>query len=39
MGCQGCTQPEFPDQVGPFYEKITDVHVPKIGEYWQKKEV
>jgi len=39
MGCQGCTQPEFPDQLGPFYEKITDVHVPKIGEYWQKKEV
>jgi len=38
MGCQGCTQPEFPDYLGPFYEKITDVDVPKIGEYWQKRE-
>jgi len=35
MGCQGCTQPEFPD-FGSFYEKLTDVDVPKIGEYWKK---
>ncbi|MFW6114922.1 MAG: hydrogenase small subunit [Thermodesulfobacteriota bacterium] len=38
MGCQGCTQPEFPDFLGSFYEKITDVDVPKIGEYWRKQE-
>ena len=38
MGCQGCTQPEFPDFLGSFYEKITDVDVPKIGEYWKKQE-
>jgi hydrogenase small subunit len=38
MGCQGCTQPEFPDFLGSFYEKITDVDVPRIGEYWKKQE-
>ena len=38
MGCQGCTQPEFPDLLGSFYEKLTDVDVPKIGEYWTKRE-
>lgn len=38
MGCQGCTQPEFPDFLGSFYEKLTDVDVPKIGEYWKEKE-
>lgn len=38
MGCQGCTQPEFPDFLGSFYEKLTDVDVPKIGEYWREKE-
>ena len=38
MGCQGCTQPEFPDLLGSFYEKLTDVDVPKIGERWQKRE-
>lgn len=32
MGCQGCTQPEFPDLFGPFYEKVTDRDLPKIGE-------
>jgi len=35
MGCQGCTQPEFPDFLGSFYEKLTDVDIPKIGEYWK----
>jgi hydrogenase small subunit len=35
MGCQGCTQPEFPDLIGSFYEKLTDVDLPKIGEYWK----
>ncbi len=39
MGCQGCTQPEFPDFMGSFYEKITDVDVPRIGEYWKNQEV
>jgi len=38
MGCQGCTQPEFPDFLGSFYEKLTDVDIPKIGEYWKKLE-
>jgi len=38
MGCQGCTQPEFPDFLGSFYEKLTDVDMPKIGEYWKEKE-
>ena len=38
MGCQGCTQPEFPDLQGSFYEQLTDVDVPKIGEYWKKRE-
>ena len=26
--CNGCTQPEYPDYVGDFYEKIIDVEVP-----------
>jgi hydrogenase small subunit len=38
MGCQGCTQPEFPDFQGSFYEQLTDVDVPKIGEYWKGRE-
>lgn len=38
MGCQGCTQPEFPDFQGSFYEQLTDVDVPKIGEYWKTRE-
>jgi len=36
--CNGCTQPEFPDLVAPFYEKITDVEQPVLGEYWTGKE-
>ncbi|MFC1870047.1 hydrogenase small subunit [Chloroflexota bacterium] len=32
--CNGCTQPEFPDGVAPFYEKITDVAEPVLGDYW-----
>ncbi len=32
--CNGCTQPEFPDLVAPFYEKIVDVELPTIGAYW-----
>ena len=26
--CNGCTQPEFPDLLMPFYEKLTDVPLP-----------
>jgi hydrogenase small subunit len=37
--CNGCTQPEFPDQTGPFYEKLVDVDLPVVGAYWSKKEV
>jgi hydrogenase small subunit len=36
--CNGCTQPEFPDQTGPFYEKLVDVELPVIGAYWAGKE-
>lgn len=36
--CNGCTQPEFPDQTAPFYEKLIDVDLPKIGAYWAGKE-
>ncbi|MFC2065869.1 hydrogenase small subunit [Chloroflexota bacterium] len=36
--CNGCTQPEFPDQTGPFYEKLVDVDLPLIGAYWAGKE-
>jgi hydrogenase small subunit len=25
--CNGCTQPEFPDAIAPFYEKLVDVEV------------
>lgn len=32
--CNGCTQPEFPDQVAPFYEKLVDVELPVIGACW-----
>lgn len=32
--CNGCTQPEFPYPMAPFYEKLTDVQIPAIGEYW-----
>ncbi len=32
--CNGCTQPEFPDLVAPFYEKIVDVELPVVGAYW-----
>jgi hydrogenase small subunit len=37
--CNGCTQPEFPDQTAPFYEKLVDVELPTIGAYWSGKEV
>jgi hydrogenase small subunit len=37
--CNGCTQPEFPDETGPFYEKLVDVELPVIGANWTKKEV
>jgi hydrogenase small subunit len=37
--CNGCTQPEFPDQSSPFYEKLVDVDLPTIGAYWADKEV
>ena len=32
--CNGCTQPEFPDLMSPFYEKLADVELPVIGAYW-----
>jgi hydrogenase small subunit len=32
--CNGCTQPEFPDQTSPFYEKLVDIELPEIGACW-----
>ena len=32
--CNGCTQPEFPDLVAAFYEKLVDIELPTIGAYW-----
>jgi hydrogenase small subunit len=32
--CNGCTQPEFPDLLSPFYQKLIDVELPVIGAYW-----
>jgi hydrogenase small subunit len=37
--CNGCTQPEFPDQTAPFYERLVDVDLPVIGANWSRKEV
>ncbi len=36
--CNGCTQPEFPDDTAPFYEKLVDVELPVVGAYWANKE-
>ena len=36
--CNGCTQPEFPDLVAPFYERLADVAVPVPGSNWTGKE-
>lgn len=35
--CNGCTQPEFPDLIGPLYEKVTDIDIPVIGAYWRER--
>jgi hydrogenase small subunit len=37
--CNGCTQPEFPNETAPFYEKLVDVDLPVVGAYWANKEV
>ena len=34
--CIGCCEPGFPDVVAPMYEKLTDVPIPNIGEFWKK---
>ena len=36
--CNGCTQPEFPNETAPFYEKLVDVDLPVVGAYWANKE-
>jgi hydrogenase small subunit len=36
--CNGCTQPEFPNETAPFYEKLVDVDLPIVGAYWANKE-
>lgn len=33
--CNGCVEPGFPDLTSPFYERLQDVEIPRIGEYWQ----
>lgn len=35
--CNGCVEPGFPDITAPFYAKLRDVDIPRIGEYWQAK--
>jgi hydrogenase small subunit len=35
--CNGCTQPEFPNETAPFYEKLVDVDLPIVGTYWANK--
>jgi hydrogenase small subunit len=35
--CNGCTQPEFPTETAPFYEKLVDVELPVVGAYWASK--
>ncbi|MCX7912236.1 MAG: hydrogenase small subunit [Dehalococcoidales bacterium] len=35
--CNGCTQPEFPHGMAPFYEKLIDVDLPVVGAYWANK--
>jgi len=35
--CNGCTQPEFPNEMEPFYEKLVDVDLPVVGAYWANK--
>jgi hydrogenase small subunit len=37
--CNGCTQPEFPNETAPFYEKLVDVDLPVVGAYWANKGV
>lgn len=34
--CNGCVEPGFPDIASPFYAKLTDVAIPRIGECWSK---
>lgn len=36
--CNGCTQPEFAQELTSFYEKLVDVDLPVVGAYWEKKE-
>jgi hydrogenase small subunit len=36
--CNGCSQPEFPNETAPFYEKLVDVDLPVVGAYWANKE-
>lgn len=34
--CIGCCEPGFPDGVSPLFEKIKDIDLPKLGDYWKK---
>jgi hydrogenase small subunit len=34
--CNGCVEPGFPDLVSPFYAKLQDVAIPRIGECWKE---
>lgn len=35
--CIGCCEPDFPDVMSPFFEKLKDINIPTIGEYWKIK--
>lgn len=35
--CIGCSEPGFPDVISPIFEKLKDVNIPTIGEYWKNK--
>lgn len=35
--CIGCVEPDFPDVMSPFFEKLKDVNIPTIGEYWKNR--
>jgi len=35
--CIGCCEPGFPDMFSPLYEKIIDVPIPNIGQFWVRK--
>lgn len=33
--CIACCEPGFPGIASPFYQKLKDVNIPTLGEYWK----